>query len=118
MTKRGVLSKVEKFYIKYHRDDVSIEDMAKELDRTPDIVTKYVKSLPKSLKPKKEEAEVVKFDRREESQMFKLMGRKKRNDQYVATVMTEAASELADATRPSRTKLSGKIASAIHQPKG
>ena len=43
------------------------------------------------------------------------MGRKKRGDEKVATVMTRAASEMADDTRPKRV-LNKKLQKSIHKP--
>jgi hypothetical protein len=45
------------------------------------------------------------------------MGRHKRGDAHVATIMTKAASEMSDATRPARLT-SKKLQAAIHKPKG
>ena len=113
MTKKGVLTKYEKFYIEQNPDNLTIHELAKELDRNPNTVGKYV--------TKKVQTEVTTEPEpppKPESPMFQLMGRHKRNKQNVATVMTKAASELADATRPERLKNKNKMENAIHRPKG
>ena len=113
MAKRGQLTKVEKHYIEGNVN-LPIEDLAKDLDRTVNIIQKYINTLdlPKET-PKPKITQVKKQD----PKMLALMGRKKRGDENVATVMTPAASELADATRHQR--LGGKkIQEAIHKPRG
>lgn len=114
MVKSGKLTDAEKFYIEQNPKGLTIKELADEMDRSLRIVGKYYKEVEQtkeSAPPKSTEAV------KNESQMFQLMGRKKRNDQHVATVMTPAASELADATRAKRL-MNKKLTSAIHKPKG
>ena len=114
MAKGGKLTDAERFYIEQNPDNLTIKEMADKLDRSLPLVGKYYRVVEenKAQEPPKTAEEV-----KNESQMFKLMGRKVRNNQHVATVMTPAASELADAQRPQRLS-SKKLNSAIHKPKG
>jgi hypothetical protein len=113
MVKQGKLSKQEQFYIEQNPEKKTIHELAKELDRSPKIVAKhYTETTESVIETTTEVAEV-----KPESPMFKLMGRKERSGQHVATIMTKAASELSDATRPARLT-SKKLQAAIHKPKG
>jgi len=114
MVKTGALTKVEKFYIENNFDKMTINELSKELDRSIKIVGKYVTTVQGELKenpPPEKTTEEIK----NEAQMFQLMGRHERKGQHVATVMTKAASELADATRPGRIQ-SKKLQESIHRP--
>lgn len=114
MVKTGKLTDAEKFYIEQNPDHLTIKEMADKLDRSLPLVGKHYKEAEANKVPDPPKtAEEVK----NESRMFKLMGRKERKGQHVATVMTPAASELADAQRPQRLS-SKKLNSAIHKPKG
>lgn len=114
MVKKGSLTKQEKFYIKENPEKKTVCELAKELDRSPGVVAKhYIQpafDAPVEPVPTPPVANP-------EAPMFQLMGRHKRNNTHVSTVMTKAASELADATRPARIA-NKKIQSAIHKPKG
>ena len=112
MAKRGSMTKYEIFFVKQNPDNLTIHELAKELDRTPNMIAKYYIDPEK----KQEQQQKAIEENKPEPQMFALMGRHKRGDQNVATVMTKAASELADATRPIEN-LSQKLKSAIHRPK-
>jgi hypothetical protein len=112
MVKKGKLNKAEKFYIEGNSQK-STEDIAADLDRSVTIVEKHLATIPKTT-PTEVQQEATNDEG--EAQMFKLMGRHKRQGQHVATVMTRAASELADATRGPRT-LNKKLQQAIHKPK-
>lgn len=46
MAKRGKLSKAERFYIEQKMVEVDVETLAKDLDRTPNIVRKHIDSVP------------------------------------------------------------------------
>ena len=105
MAKAAPLTKTEIFYIQENPENKTIHELAEELNRSPKVVAKHF--------VEKKEPEPV----REESALLKLMGRHKRNDKNVATVMTKAASELADNTRPNRL-VNKKLSSAIHRPMG
>lgn len=81
MTKKGPLSKAEKFYIKHHVSN-DIDQLCKDLDRAKSSVKKFINTLPK---PKKVE----------ESPLYQQFGR---NDKG-SVVMTQSASEMADSKR-------------------
>ncbi len=117
MVKTGKLSKSEIFYIENNPDSMTIHELAKELDRTPKIVAKYY-GAPKEVSPEEVAAPPPAPIANPEAAMFKLMGRHERKGQHVATVMTSAASELADATRTGRLSEKNKLKNAIHKPKG
>lgn len=82
MTKKGPLSKAEKFYIEGHLDK-SLEDLCKDLDRAKSTVTKYLKT--------------VAVDETEKAETL-LLQQFARNGKG-STVMTENASSLADDKR-------------------
>lgn len=113
MAKRGILNKTEKYYISSNRN-LSVEELATTLNRSVKSVTQYISELDNGVVESQPEPPPP---QNKESKMFNLMGRKKRGEEHVATVMTPAASELADATRPQRTR-NEKLQSAIHKPKG
>ena len=81
MTKKGPLSKAERFYIQHHASN-DIDDLCKDLDRAKSSVKKFLDTLPK---PKKSE----------DSQLYQQFGR---NDKG-STVMTQTASEMGDSKR-------------------
>lgn len=111
MAKRGALSKVEKYYIEGNAD-VPVAELAEALDRSENIIQKHLDTI----QPKTEKKKATKKPKKErESQMFKVMGRHERQGEKVATVMTKAASELADATRPKRL-MTKKMLESIHKP--
>ncbi len=82
MTKKGPLSKAEKFYIEGHLDK-PLEDLCKDLDRAKSTVTKYLKT--------------VAVDETEKAETL-LLQQFARNGKG-STVMTENASSLADDKR-------------------
>ena len=103
MTKRGQLSKVEKFYIDGNRE-LGSEKLAKELDRTEKQVGAYMSKHKTETKPESNPP----------THMDQLMGKKRGS-----VVMTGEASELADATREQRSaNVSRATEGAIHKPKG
>jgi predicted ArsR family transcriptional regulator len=112
MVKKGKLNKAEKFYIEGNSQK-SAEDIAADLDRSVAVVKKHLATVPVTT-PTEVQQEATNDDG--ESRMFQLMGRHKRQGKHVATVMTRAASELADETRTERT-LNRKLQQAIHKPK-
>lgn len=114
MAKTGKLNRAELFYVSNNPDGKTIHELAAELDRSPTTIAKYYEKDKDNNKPQQTIQEAV--PENPESPMFQLMGRHKRNDKNVATVMTKAASELADATRPARLKEKNKLADAIHRP--
>ena len=110
MAKRGALSKVEKFYIEGHRN-LSIDDIATELDRTVNAVQKHLNTLPEQT-----EEDVKAEAKKAETRFLQNMGRHERAGEKVATVMTKNASEEADRTRPQRVA-NKKLQEAIHKPR-
>lgn len=112
MVKRGALSKVEKYYIEGNAT-LPVEDIAKELDRSTNIISKHLDVM--GVEPPAEPTQATVEPVEEEGQMFQVMGRHERKGEKVATVMTSAASELADATR-SKRGMNKKLQEAIHIP--
>ena len=98
--KKGKLSKVELFYIDNNADK-SDADLAKDLNRTESSGEKHIHADTGNL-------DNVQDDK---SNIGDLMGHKE--DRGV-TVMTPAASEVADQTRASRIGISKKHQDAIH----
>ena len=118
MVKKGSLTKQEVFYIEQNPEKKTIHELAKELDRSPKLVAKhYVQPVMTPIEESVATPTATTTTTHAESPMFQLMGRKQRSGKNVATVMTKAASELADATRPSRIA-NKKMQSAIHKPMG
>jgi hypothetical protein len=109
-TKRGPLSKAEKFYIEKNAE-LGAERLASDLNRKPEQVLRAMNTEEPKPEPQPEQPAQAR-----ESRLMKLMGRHERKGEKVATVMTRAASELADETRPSR--ISNKMKGAVHKPRG
>jgi len=115
MVKRGALSKVEKFFIEGNAN-LPVEDVAAELDRSVNIVQKHLDTI--KTKPAKKKSTKKKAKKQPKDTQFQmLMGRKERQGEKVATVMTRSASELADDQRPKRL-VNKKLQKAIHKPRG
>lgn len=110
--KKGRLSKAELYYIEGNSDRPA-EEIAKDLDRNIELVKKYMVEKPKDSEKTKKTKKVKK----NEPEILTRMGRHERNGENVATVMTQAASEYADACRPQRIA-NKKMNEAIHKPKG
>lgn len=92
MTKKGPLSKAEKFYIENHLE-LGVKELCKDLDRAQSTVSKFVDKLPKNnTVPTKVEGKRGVFDQ------FA------RNEKGGATVMTPNASEMADDLRKKPTQ--------------
>ena len=98
--KRGKLNKVELFYIDNNADK-SVADLAKDLNRSETSIKKHTHANAGHL-------DKVQDDK---SNIGQLMGHKE--DRGV-TIMTPAASEVADETRASRIGMSKKHQDAIH----
>jgi len=98
MTKKGPLSKAEKFYIENHTD-VSIDTLCKDLDRAKSTVNKFLKTLPAVNEEKLGPTPIASKDSLTMSQFA-------RNGQG-STVMTENASmhgdEFRSKSKPQRT---------------
>ncbi len=97
MTKKGPLSKAEKFWIESHKDR-DLKELCKDLDRAQSTVTKFLDTIPgektaKTTSSKKETALSKQFAR---------------NEKGGAVVMTPNASIMAD---EQRQKLAGRKSS-------
>ena len=84
MTKKGPLSKAEKFYIENHID-LSIGSLCKDLDRAKSTVNKFLKTLP-DVKQDQGPTPVAK----KETTTMSQFGRSGKG----STVMTQTASDL------------------------
>ena len=100
--KTGKLTKIEKFYID-NNSDMTVEDIAKDLNRTENAIKKHIG----------ESADTGHVDttREEGSTVGDLMGHKEGRG---VTIMTQAASEMADETRPVRVQNAKRYSDAIH----
>ena len=94
MTKKGPLSKAEKFYIESKHSEATLEELCKELDRAKSLVKTHITKCKK-----KKETE----QRNDISSLFA-------SNDNGATVMTPNASEMADAMR-------GKTSETVRQQK-
>ena len=92
MTKKGPLSKAEKFYIENHTD-LSIASLCKDLDRAKSTVNKFLKTLP-AVNQEQGPAPVA-------SKETPTMSQFARNGKG-STVMTENASVMGDEHRGKR----------------
>ena len=101
--KTGKLTKVEKFYIENNLDKPT-EEVAKDLNRTKASVEKFVSEISEDSHSHITEA-------KKDQDVGDLMGRKE--DRGV-TIMSPAASQLADETRGNRINKSTKHNDAIH----
>jgi predicted transcriptional regulator len=99
--KTGKLNKVEKFYIE-NNEDKEVDEIAKDLNRTEASVKRHIE---KSRMGHVDEVQDKKSD------ISELFGHKE--DRGV-TIMTPAASEIADETRSKRINVSSKHKNAIH----
>lgn len=113
-TKRGPLGRAEQFYIEQNPDKKSEYELAVELGRNVAQIRKALQKYAKELEKKSTSVTTV----RTNTMMDELIGKKKRNDQTVAVVMTEAASQYGDATRDSNVKTSTKTQNAVFRPRG
>ena len=82
MAKKGPIGKAERFYIEHHWQDVDIEQLAADLDRTQKSLEAYIK---KTFLKKKNTSQITAGE-----QFISKKG---------ATVMTENASTISDAKR-------------------
>tara|TARA_Y100000004_G_scaffold54772_1_gene61047 strand:+ start:176 stop:490 length:315 start_codon:yes stop_codon:yes gene_type:complete len=86
MTKTGPLSKAEKFYIEHkHPEGLTVDDLAKELDRTKKSIKNFI-----------EKNEIKSAEKRET-----LLSQQFANNNKGSIVMTPNASIMADEMRPS-----------------
>lgn len=82
MTKKGPLSKAERFFIDNHLDK-PIDDLCKDLDRAKSTINKYLKTL------------TTEDQKKTETPLFQQFARNERG----STVMTQNAAEMADDMR-------------------
>jgi len=109
MAKKGRASKIEVFYIE-NNPDLSVSEIAKELDRTPAFVEKHRVVDTKT-------STDTGIDTESEMNAGKLIGRKSRKGKFVAAIMTPGASEMSDEARKRGDfKKSRKTHDAIAQP--
>ena len=88
MTKKGPLSKAEKFYIENHRN-LTIQELCKDLDRAQTTVDKFIKTLStQKLAPT--------LSNKKETALSKQFARNKKGG---SVVMTPNASIMADEKR-------------------
>lgn len=117
MTKRGPLNKLEKFFISGNAGKLEAEQIAKEIDRPVEQVTKELEKHKSKIEPK--QPVVTETRKRRETMAMQSFGRHKRNGKTVVTVSTPAVSEQADDFRKmSKGKLPDALKSAIHRPLG
>jgi hypothetical protein len=90
MTKKGPLSKAEKFYIENHRD-LELTELCKDLDRAQGTINKFVATLPKA------NTVQTQVESKKETNLSKQFAR---NEKGGAVVMTPNASIMADEKRP------------------
>tara|TARA_Y100001963_G_scaffold120231_1_gene168031 strand:+ start:821 stop:1126 length:306 start_codon:yes stop_codon:yes gene_type:complete len=90
MTKKGPLSKAEKFYIDNHSER-SVDDLCKDLDRAKSTVNKYLDTVQKS----------------KGTMLYDQFARNERG----STIMTENAATLSDEKRPVFNKGTSKTRS-------
>jgi hypothetical protein len=113
------LTKAELHWIETNPENLSVEDLAKELGFHKNIIQKYmkIKTIPKA-EPKLV-PEVRKSIPIDENADIRL-GRRVRNGEVVATIMTPGASEVGDLAREKRgaPNLRDSLKNAIHKPKG
>lgn len=95
MTKKGPLSKAEKFYIDNHLDK-PIDDLCKDLDRAKSSVSKYIKSIP------------VDDQQKAETLLYQQFARNGKG----STVMTQNAAEMSDQKRSKFTNNNTRRSSA------
>jgi hypothetical protein len=98
--KKGPLSIVEKFYIVQNPHSKSDQELAAEMGRTVKAVQKVIKE-SKVEEPVKDESDRV-IDPKGESRTRKLMARETVGGRKGVSIMTKAASEYSDDTRPQR----------------
>jgi hypothetical protein len=106
MAKKGPLSKKEKTYIEKNQD-LPVDEIAEDLDRSESSVTKYIATLEDNSKP--------------QPMAGNLMAR---NEKYGATMMTESASMAGDESKPKvkadpkEVNVAKRYRGSIHKIKG
>jgi hypothetical protein len=90
MTKKGPLSKAERFYIENHRDQ-DIKELCKDLDRAQAAINTFIKTLPN----------LSSVDSTKSAKKGSVSDHFARNESGGVVVMTPNASIMADEKRPS-----------------
>jgi hypothetical protein len=114
MTKKGPLSKAERFYIENNRG-LTVGDLCKDLDRAKNTIQKYIKTLPEV-----EAAPVAKDSPVASTKSNETLGLQQfaRNGKG-STVMTPNASELGDSFKKvGPTARAGRCTTTIRQENG
>ncbi len=101
MSKKGPLSKAERFYIESHAQTMGVKEIASDLDRTEAAVSKHVK------------ATATVSDSEKGLQAGELIAR---DETYGVTMMTEEASSVADENKKPKAP-SSRTHRAIHRIK-
>ena len=115
MTKKGPLSKAERFYIENNRD-LTVGDLCKDLDRAKNTIQKYIKTLPEIVV--KEDSPVNNSIASSKSADAIGLQQFARNGKG-STVMTPSASEYGDTHRKvGPTARSGRCTTTIRQENG
>lgn len=103
MSKRGPLSKAEKFYIESHVTEMDVKEIAKDLDRTENTVSNHIeKAVPDANQENENQRKAGDF--------------MARNETYGVTAMTEEASAVADEDKQAVAPKS-RTTTAIHRIK-
>lgn len=117
-----ILEKVDRqsdFYIRSNPDKLTIEELAEATGLTEVVVERIVED--EKVKVEKEQKRLAASSKekkkRPESPFSQALGRKERKGQYVATVMTKSAAQIADEARKSSAKLKNDTR-FLHNPKG
>ena len=100
MSKRGPLSKAEKFYIENNVES-DIESISKDLDRSLQIVTKYIKENCSKTAPR----------------IINVSNLMAKNEDRGVTIMTESASSASDSNKQIRKKPAPSWQQSIHKIK-
>ena len=107
MTKPGKLSNIEKYCIQgMVQDNKSVEEIAIELNRKEESISKYLDSIESSL---------AKIETNKEITAKDLIIKKTGSGKKGVAIMTEAASQQLDGTRNQRITKQSKLRDAIHK---
>ena len=98
MTKKGPLSKAEKFYIEHNRD-LSVVELCADLGRAKATVERFVSRLPKKKVAEEPVAQEEPAEEKQETLLYKQFARNDRG----STVMTQNAAEMGDSFRQKGT---------------
>ena len=104
MTKKGPLTKIEKFYIE-HNAELGKKALSKELNRTQKSVQSHIDNV----KPSTEHSTESKSDSAPTTRAGALMARNEKG----STTMTEAASQVGDESRGKSRDLGARYTGAV-----